>query len=165
MRWTFVSLVGVILVFICAPVRAQTGDPKRNYDFEKPLYTVVDVATKAWFSGWSGDCNSGRIPLAFQLWRIDPVTKQSAIVPVTVFTGPRPDAAKYLAAVCDRPFDNNVGWSLVPNAPEPPGQFLYAVLVTDVPSSWYCGVYPAGYPNAGQMFCDYATNEVLRIVR
>jgi len=153
------------LVLVPSALIAQTGDPSRNYDFQKPMYTMVDVATKGWFSGWSGNCNSGRIPMAFSLWRIDPITLTGSVVPATLSTGPRPDAAAWLATTCGRPFDQNIGWSLVPKNPEPAGRFLYVVLVTDVPASWTCGVYPADYPSAGQMWCDYVANQVVRVVQ
>lgn len=156
MRQVFAS--GVLLLLCSVPAFAQVGDPKRNYDFEKPLYTVVDVASKAWFSGWSGDCNTGRLPVAFTLYRID--NGHLVNVPVTLTTGARPDAAAYLAGVCNRPFETAVGWSLVPKSPEPDGEFLYAVIVTDIPASWYCGPLPGG-----GVFCDYAANQVYRIVQ
>lgn len=140
-------------------------DSSRNYDFQKPMYTVVDVATKSMFSGWSGDCNSGRIPAALTLWRMDPATLQFTNVPVTISTGARPDAAAWMASACGRPFDPNVGWSLVPKDSQPDGQFVYVVLVSDVPTSWTCGAYPAGYPNAGELWCDYIANQVRRTVR
>lgn len=163
MRTSIIAIVALLLSSI--PAHGQSGNPALNYDFEHPLYTVVDVATKGWFSGWSGDCNSGRVPSSFMLWRVERATRAFTPVPSTASYGPRPDAAAYLAAVCGRPFDNNVGWSLVPNAPEPAGEFLYVVLVTDLPTSWSCGVYPAGYPNAGQQWCDFVANAVYRIVK
>ena len=152
----------VVLLVSAVSTHAQSGDTP-NYDFAKPMYTVVDVASKGYFGGWSGDCNSGRIPSAITLWRID--GNQVVRVPATATTGSRPDAAAWLAGTCNRPFDANVGWSLVPNAPEPAGAYTYVVLVTDVPTSWTCGVYPAGFPNAGQQWCDYVANTVYRTVQ
>ena len=163
MRNALLVISGLLL--FAASASAQGSPSYPNFDFQKPLYTVVDVASKPWFSGWSGDCNSGRAPSSLQLWRIDPATLQTVNVPVTVSTGARPDAAAWLAAVCGRPFDNNVGWSLTPKDPEPAGEYLYVVFVTDAPTSWTCGVYPAGFPNAGQQWCDYVANEVYRTVK
>lgn len=160
------ALFGAVVLLCASPAHAQpqhkAGDPSYNYDFEAPLYTVVDRATKAYFTGWSGDCNSGRLPLAFTLYRID--NGHLVNVPVTLNVGPRPDAAAYLAAVCNRPFDTNVGWSLVPANPEPEGQFEYVVLVTDVPTAWTCKAMPPGFPNSGQMVCDFWSNAVYRII-
>ena len=66
----FIFGLGVLLLSAVS-THAQSGDTP-NYDFAKPMYTVVDVATKGYFGGWSGDCNSGRIPSAITLWRIEP---------------------------------------------------------------------------------------------
>jgi hypothetical protein len=158
-------LLGLVGLLVASSAFAQEGNPARNYDFKPPLYTAVDVATKPWFSGWSGDCNSGRAPRSIMLWRIDLATRRLTNVPVTVSWGARPDAAAYLAAVCTRPFDENVGWSVVPTEPEPAGTFTYVVYVTDMPTAWTCGVYPANFPNAGQQWCDYVANTVYRIVQ
>ncbi len=163
MRNALLAISGLLLFAASASAQAAPSHP--NYDFQKPLYTFVDVSSKQWFSGWSGDCNSGRAPSSLQLWRMDPTTLQSVRVPVTVTTGARADAAGWLAAVCGRPFDANVGWSMTPTDPEPPGEYLYIVFVTDVPTSWTCGVYPAGYPNAGKQWCDYVANEVYQTVK
>ncbi len=156
------AMVIVLAYLPTASAFAQSGDRSRNYDFQKPLYTVVDVAAKDRFAGWSGDCNSGRPPSAVTLWRIE--NNVAVNVPATVTYGPRRDAAGWLAATCNRPFDPNVGWSLVPKDLEPAGTFTYVILVNDIPTSWTCGLYPSGYPNAGKTWCDYVANAVYRIV-
>lgn len=84
---------------------------------------------------------------------------------MTFSTGARPDAAGWLTTTCNRPFDPNVGWSLVPVNPEPVGTFTYVVLVTDVPTSWTCKIMPPGYPNSGQLVCDFVANSVYRSVQ
>ncbi len=61
----------LLLCFTNQTAAQAEGDPSHNYDFQEPLYTMMDVAATGVVAGWSGNCNTGRLPIAVTLWRYD----------------------------------------------------------------------------------------------
>lgn len=108
----------------------------------------IDVASGT-IAGWSVNLNTRRSPSSYTLARF--ADGVASFVATTNFPVARPDVAAWLGT------DQSVGVGIVAG-PLAPGD--YTLLVTDLPYSAACGVYPIGYPNAGQMWCDYVPNAI-----
>lgn len=148
----------IALVLLVSTASAQDVQFKqhRNCIENGPMLTCIDRvdATTGVIYGWSLDKNTGHLPAAFMLWNVKAGTIEA--VPAKVYTGERPDVAKVYGTA-----DTVLGWAIVPDQPLK-NVGIYSVLVTDVPYSQHCGVFPADYPPAyaGQLWCDFAANEL-----
>lgn len=158
-------LVGALLL-IGSPAAAQVNTARQS--FAPPMYTNLDLpvagvtSESSWllsaqgFQGWSVDCNTGRIPSSFSFWRRDSAGTYTN-VPVNLQIGLRPDVQSYFASIgcAGGAVSPYLGWALTPVSPEPPGDYTYILLVTDLPYAWTCGANPDG-----SIWCDWVANQV-----
>lgn len=143
-RLVFAAIAAVVIN--AAPAAAQAS-------FQHPMYTNVDVVSANVVFGWSIDANTGAIPQAVTLWRIDgPSVTQ---VPTNVYVGARPDVQAWAssAGFHGGAVNANLGFGIVPVERLAPGD--YVVLVTDMPYAWSCTAAPGG-----GVSCGYVANVV-----
>jgi hypothetical protein len=132
----FVLMLLSLLVAGVVTANAQTGgcaSPLCAWLDVPSLKSTVDGQT-LYFEGWSHNCNTGRRAESIILARTTTDGKETAYVPVWIEVVYRPDVRAAFKG-CGGDIYTHLGFRLVPKRPEPPGQFIYSILVTDLPYS------------------------------
>jgi hypothetical protein len=144
-------------------IRAQSNSYNlKPYDIRDPMWTYVDVATKGRFAGWNADCRTGRISAGFMLFRVDEAAMTVTPVAIDVYTGARPDVQAFMAVTrCyGGAMDVHLGWTIIPKSPEPVGNYLYIVQVSDIPYGQTCG-----WDSSNGFWCGWVTNSVYQRIK
>jgi len=145
MTFKLFVLSAALVLGLASSASAQPYDP---CDFSYPVAGCVDgpragqeVSTVPVFGGWSINCITGRHVGAITLYRRPEGTLDGEFVPATVYWGPRPDVQTWaMASGCNGQPEAALGYSVVPNSPQPVGDYVYSLLFTDAPFSHQSGL-------------------------
>ncbi len=123
-------LAAAVALLVAAPAFAQNSSSPLAVYLDTPSASQR-VAPDVHFDGWAINCRTGRHTASIVLARND-ASGAVVFVPATVHWGPRPDV-QAAAAVwgCSMP-ELAVGFTVVPNAPQPVGLYRYELLITDM---------------------------------
>jgi hypothetical protein len=84
------------------------------------------------FGGWALNWRTCRHVASVMLWRVNTATREFAIVPSTVYWGPRHDVQTYARWAGCPTAEIALGFTVVPNEPQPFGPWRYHLLITDL---------------------------------
>ena len=111
----------------------------QRYNLPNPVQAVLDapaagavVSPHVMFGGWAFNWRTCRHASSVILARVNLSTKEVVFVPSTVYWGPRPDVQAYAQWGGCQAAEIALGFTLIPNEPQPYGPWQYSLLVTDL---------------------------------